>query len=250
MNILVDVVVPVHGQPELLDQCLAAVQEQNLIVVDDASSGTDFLAIKAICEKYLAKLYKQRENQGFPRTVNNGVSRGKAPLVLLLNSDCILESGAVDQLVRIMDDSTVGVVGALLTFPNPSKWGNPGKVQHAGLVFDITGKPFHIYLGWSPDNAKVQQTREVPAVTGACLMTRRSLWNSLGGMNVIYGKGTFEDVEFCREVYKRKLKVMMTHLARGVHYVGSSAGEGYPLRENYETFRKRNNPTWDEYRLW
>jgi GT2 family glycosyltransferase len=256
---LLDIVIPVYGQATLLKQCLGALSldpKVNVIIVDDASPNRGEMFDLYNHPMYInhIKVVKHDKNKGFAQTVNDGVAKGKAPLILLLNSDVILETTAIDAMILELDDPEVGVVGALLTFPEDSRWDYPGMVQHAGMAFDVTGKPFHPRLGWRPDNPRVlQRNDKLQCVTGACLMTRRNLWNEVGGMNKIYGKGTFEDTEYCLQMKHRKLKVVYTPEAKGIHYTGASivgAKESYPLAENFLKFRQRCNPFWDEYKVW
>jgi GT2 family glycosyltransferase len=94
------------------------------------------------------------------------------------------------------------------------------------------------------------------AVTGACFITRRSLWKEIGGFFEGYGKGTFEDMEYCFAVRRRGAKVIYTPLAVGYHLVNGSrlngAGEGFALSDNEQLFRMRNRDllNWDEWRFW
>ena len=94
------------------------------------------------------------------------------------------------------------------------------------------------------------------AVTGACFMTRRTLWNQVGGFSAVYGLGTFEDIEYCFSVRSLKSKVVFQPEARGYHYVGGSivqgAGRsGFPLAVNQTIFKGRwaHAMEWDSYRF-
>ena len=256
---LVDVVIPVFGRFDLLEKCLSSLSKQdnvNVIIVDDFSPH-DLVQVNKfygdLVRTRKVRVIRNGKNEGFPRTCNTGVSKGKAPLILLLNSDVELEQGAVAAMVKELDEPGVGVVGALLTFPEGTQYGVPGTVQHAGMAFDSYGKPFHVHIGWNPSNLRVNKRKIVSCVTGACLMTRRGLWNEIGGLAAVYGKGTFEDVEFCVQAQLKGKTVVFTPEARGTHYVGQSSaaqGTGYPLKENYELFRRRVPVIWDEYRVW
>jgi GT2 family glycosyltransferase len=92
-------------------------------------------------------------------------------------------------------------------------------------------------------------------VTGACMMTRRDLWGILGGFSEVYGKGTFEDIEYCVGVRMRKFKVMYQPKAVGHHFVGASilaAKSSYPILENSMIWKVRCGKWvyWDEWRFW
>ena len=255
----IDVVIPVHNGQELLHNCLKAVTgDANIIVVDDASDNANVTRIAA--EKFGASFFKTKGNYGFGATCNYGASKGKAPLILFLNSDVWLEPNAITEMAKEFESPDVGAVGALLTFMQGTPHGPNGSVQHAGMAFDLTGKPFHIFIGWNPDNPRVNQRRELRCVTGACMMTRRDLWNSIGGFASVYGRGTYEDTEYCAMVLEKQQKVVFQPKARGQHWVGNSAypvvnGQlqtdgGFPLLKNFELFRSRVPVVWDEYKIW
>jgi len=253
---LVDVVIPVYGQVELLTRCLAALGTRDdvaIFVVDDASP--DRKAVEAVCKGENVRYYRNHANAGFAATCNRGANKGSAPLILFLNSDCILEWNAIDEMCKEMDDPMVGAVGPLLTFPMDGKMGPGGKVQHAGMAFDIKGKPFHVHIGWDASHPRVATRKEMNCVTGSCMLTRRRTFKYIGGFSEAYGRGTFEDVEYCLNVKACKLKVVYTPKARAEHYVGSSIiaeGKGFPLRQNFEIFKLRNQGRilWDEYLYW
>lgn len=261
MQQLLDVVIPVHGQLDRLRACVKALELSQLddfgtIIVDDASP--DYNVLRPYYNELTNankgyRVIKHDKNLGFPETVNDGVARGSAPLILMLNSDVEVSSSLLTAMALELDDPDVGVVGALLTFPIGSKWGNDGKIQHAGMAFDAYGKPFHIHLGWEPDNERIVRGDKWQCVTGACLMTRRALWNTVGGLNKIYSPGTYEDVELCFAIRNLGKKVVFTPSAKAVHHTGSSivgVQSGFPLQRNHTLFRSRYRVQWDEYFLW
>lgn len=255
---LVDVVVPVYGRVDLLQKCLeafpAAIGEvpYRLIVVDDGTpdtSVTDFL------ENYPLRARKlvMKENKGYPAAVNVGANHGVSPLIIVLTTDVIMQPNSLVELVKEMDDPEVGVVGCKLLFPKESTMGPPERIQHAGIAFGINARPFHIFLGWTPEHPKVNIRREMGAVTGACFITRRNVFAQLHGLNEVYGKGTYEDMEYCFLVRSEaKKKVIYAPKAWGYHYVGASAGQGYPLNRNASIFKANvgNQFEWDEWRYW
>ena len=198
------------------------------------------------------------QNVGYPGAMNTAAARGTSPYILILTSDVYLEPGAIAVMARELDqDEKIGIVAPLLMFPlDESPHGPPGGVQSAGIAFDIQGNPFHIFIGWTPENPRVNQRREMQAVTGACFMTRRSLWNQIGGFASVYGAGTYEDIEYCFAVRSLGNKVIFTPESRGHHYVGGSivqgAGKsGFPLAVNSTIFKGRwaHALEWDTYKF-
>lgn len=269
-----DVVIPVYGRPDLLRQCLEALEvntlaiDYNLILVDDKSPDPGEMEPLYSSLNGKARLLRHEANMGFPTTCNDGAAQGNSPAILFLNTDVILQPGAIKAMLDTLwsDDlppsmiapheGPCGVVGPMLLFPEDSTDAHrpAGKIQHAGMDFNLSGQPIHVNIGWSPDNPKVTMQRGVQAVTGACMMARREVWNavtkayqlvndpSTGGFNLVYGRGTYEDLEFCFAARSRDFRVVYEPRAVGHHLVGGSSalkGEGYDLQRNLSIFRAR-----------
>lgn len=276
---LLDIVLLVYGEWGFAENCIAALPEAmegyndgyRLTLIDNGTpefrtnSGTvvtpdeQSKAVRAMLQD-TDRFIRLDVNKGYPGGMNEGVRRARAPLILILTPDVTLHKGAIAAMVKEMDDPTVGVVGLKLLFSpdSPHSGNRPGTVQHAGLVIDIGGNPQHIFLGWDSDHPKVNECREITAVTGACFMTRKPLWDAIGGLFEGYGNGTFEDVDYCFAVRARGTKVIYTPHAVGYHYVGASirAGanqRGFNLGVNGTIFKGRwadKGLAWDEWRYW
>lgn len=274
---LIDIVMLVFGEWALLEQaintieaaCLGIEEGYRIIVVDNGTpewrnkdGKTLSPAEQAIRVKELLRaqdgFYRIEENQGYPGGINFGVSKGKSPLILIWTADVTMTPGSILEMVKVMDDPEVGIVGPKLLFPSDSSpHGPPGTVQHAGIAFNIEGNPFHPLMGWSPNHPKVNIAKEVQAVTGAIFLTRRSLWFEIGGFWAGYGRGTFEDMEYCFAARAKNLKVIYHPLAWGTHHVGGSMvqgaeARGFALHINASLFRGRwgESLAWDEWRFW
>lgn len=274
---LLDIIVPIYGEWEMAERSIESIAEACLgmndgyrvIVIDNGTpvwrdgEGNEINpADQAIGIKDMLRnkdaFYRLEENQGYPGGVNYGLQKGTAPLVLIWTADVVMTPGSVTEAVKRMDDPEIGVVGAKLLFPrDESPHGPPGMVQHAGIAFDIEGRPFHILMGWPPDHPKVNQEREMAAVTGAWFLTRRELFAKTNGFPVIYGAGTFEDMDFCFSVREMGLKVLYCPTAWGYHYVGGSIRKGahrpgFNLAMNSQIFRGRwaQALQWDEWKYW
>lgn len=265
-----DIVIPVYGQASLLKDCLESIKETcgdlnpNIILVDD-NSPEDLELLNIYRTN---KVIRNKQTKGYPFSCNIGAGAGNAKYILFLNSDIVLLPGCVQQMLATIDcdkvgqtvhtpmnDKGIGVVGAKLLFPedSTSPYKPAGKVQHAGLCFSLNPKPKHRLIGWDADNPKVNIQRELQAVTGACLLIKREVWNricdahrkigdpSQGGFNEIYGRGTFEDVELCLATRSFGYRVIYEPKAVAYHYTnGSSEKEGgFPIQKNLSIFSAR-----------
>jgi GT2 family glycosyltransferase len=275
-NPLIDVVIPTAGRFDMLTKCLEVIYREaqqvplTISVVDIDSPAEERISNSQLfvyqAEKDPAHNVTQfqtkrfTQNVGFPTGANDGAKMGRAPLIMFLNDDVELEEGAIQKVMDSFKDETVGIVGIKLLFPlnSPDAKGRPaGKIQHIGLALNIRGEPIHPLVGWSPDNPKTQGNRDVWAVTGACLTVRRDLFQRLNGFDLVYGKGTYEDVDLCVKVKQAGKRIYMNADAIGYHYTGASAEkrrEGFPLQQNLQIFQSRWGQSglmvWNENEYW
>lgn len=257
----VNIVLPVYGEPEFLQNCLDSLYTYDAGVpftttlVDDLGPDQDALSILYVKWAQKVRLIRHKENLGFAATCNTGARKVKEDYILLLNTDTrILHDGWLKSMVDEMEnDRSVGVVGALLSFPNDSKDSHrpAGKTQHAGVAFDVIGRPYHIFLGWDTNHEKIQTRREMNCVTGACMLIRRSLWKQIGGLDTDYTRGNFEDVQFCVQARLLGNKIVYTPEAHLEHFAGGS-GNTMTAKQNATLFQLKmgNYVEYDDWRYW
>ena len=264
---LVDLVIPIYRRFDILSRCLEAIPSAmgdipyRVYMVDNASPLEEANSFYSLIKPPIM-VTRNKENYGFARACNQGASRGNSPLLFFLNSDVILDANSVPKLVMEMDDPKIGVCGMKLVFPDDASMYNlnvgirpAGKIQHVGLMTNIRGDFVHAFIGWDADHPKPNACREMYAVTGAALMTRRNLFTRIRGFNEIYGAGTFEDVEFSLMAREMGYNVIVNTSACGVHYTGATAEAHqiqFPMEYNRMTFLQRwaSKLTWDEYKSW
>jgi O-antigen biosynthesis protein len=148
----------------------------------------------------------------YAQRYNEGVAASSGDLVLHLNDDTLVEEPDwLDVMVGFLEEPDVGVVGARLLYSD-------GRLQHGGIL--LNGNPLHIFHGFSGDHpgpfGLLQIDREVSAVTGACLLTRRELYDELGGLDEAFAVA-FNDVDYCLRVRARGLRVVWTAHATLYH---------------------------------
>lgn len=253
VSTLLDIVIPVWDGFNFLWNCLEALPAAvgdiptRVIIYDNGSDkqkADEFYASVQGIEVIRAK-----QNTGFADACNRGVQKGHSPLVLLLNSDATMRPGSIEKMVRRMDFPEVGVCGARLLFSDDSPNGTPGHIQHAGLMMTVRAEVVHCFIDWSDDNSRTRMNDEFFAVTGACLMTRRNLWNQIRGLDLSYGMGTYEEVDYCMAISGLGKKIVVEHEAVGTHYVGAALTEhqvGFPLAVNRAKFMSK----WAEQIIW
>lgn len=265
---VLDIIVTTAGRFDMLKLCLEKLDsfKQNLnfnvYLVDNASNSDERLQNEELFMWVHDKGFhtkRLQQNVGFPGAANEGARMGSSPLIMFLSDDVILDTGAIEKILGQFADTKVGIVGIKLLFPdNSTSPARPaGKVQHIGLCLNIRGEPIHPLIGWSPTHPKTCISREVFAVTGACFTIRREIFQRLGGFNMIYGRGTFEDLTLCLQTKALGYKIVVNTDAIGHHYVGATAekrNEPFPLQYNNMLFQSQFSQSglmaWEEDKFW
>jgi GT2 family glycosyltransferase len=231
-DVAVDIVIPVYGQPQLVSRCidsvLRTVPGAQPIVVDDCSPGAEIgHLLRDLSERGKVHAVRTPTNLGFIGATHFGARLGRAPFLLFLNSDAeAFENGWLTRLLP--KDETVAVVGAKLVFPAAGPLA--GRIQHAGVARDSRGVPYHPFIGWPPDTPAANERRDVNAVTGGCMLVRRTAWVEEGGWDNEFGRGVYEDVDLCWRLRRRGLRVLYEPSAVLTHVEGGSrANDGHHL---------------------
>jgi len=261
----VDIVIPVHQRFDLLSECLEAIPaaagkfNYRIIIVDNGSPKEVADSFYSEINDVSIRVIRNPENMGFPRAINQGYNRGFSPLVFFLNDDVIMYPNSLEHMIdEIRNDKKLGVVGMKLLFPETTdlqqnEHNRPaGKIQHVGLATNIRADVVHNFIGWSQDNPKVLAVRDVYGVTGAAMLTRRTLFHAAGKFLEAYGLGTYEDMDYCLNVRKLGYNIIVDQDAVGIHYTGATAETyklGYPLPTNRMIFLQRwqNEVQWSDW---
>jgi GT2 family glycosyltransferase len=135
----------------------------------------------------------------------------------------------------------IGVVGAKLLHANHT-------IQHAGIIIGMQGIVGHLYLN-APDHyyglmGSVDWYRDVSAVTGACQMVRRSVFEELGGYDEEY-QLVFSDIDFCLKAIKKGYRNLYDPFATLIHFEGQSRGYRTPINDlarAYEEWLRKDDP--------
>jgi len=230
---LVSVIIPTRNNLALLRRCLETLFEKTdypayeVILMDDHSTDPAVLAFYNEMRQTRPNvhIYENTEAFNYSRVNNHGAAKAKGDLLLFLNNDVeILESGWLKEMVRWVQVSGVGMVGAKLLYPN-------GSIQHAGIVLGMTGHAAHVYAGKPglPHGLFVspEAYRNVSAVTGACMLVRRDIFRSQGGFDEQLGL-VFNDVDLGVRFVRSGYRVVYTPAAVLIHYEGRSRARYIP----------------------
>ncbi|MFN2508542.1 MAG: glycosyltransferase family 2 protein [Chthoniobacterales bacterium] len=169
--------------------------------------------------------------------INNlAVEKTACPWLLFLNNDVeIIESEWLSAMVEHVQRPEVGAVGARLLYPNDT-------IQHAGVVLGVGGIAQHAFRGFAADDPGVcrqlQVTRNYSSVTGACLLTRREVFNQVGGFDEERLPVTFNDVDLCLKMRRAGYLIVYTPFAKLYHHESATRRRSVEARET-EVMRER-----------
>lgn len=226
----VSVVIVNYNGLRFLRACLQSVIQSlhdvphEIIVVDNASVDDSCKLLEVEFPNII--LIKSEVNTGFTGGNNLGAKFARAPLLLLLNNDTECKTD-LNALIKCCDDPAVGVAGCLLRYGD-------GKLQRS-VGFDHI--PVRIVLSWTGLSrffkkakwlSRVQQDPKfyndkrdnLAWVSGACLLTRTAIWESLNGLDERYFMYC-EDVDYCYRVRLLGLKIVYNPLSEVTHYEGA-----------------------------
>jgi GT2 family glycosyltransferase len=217
--------------PQLLDGCFAALRARTsgadleLIAVIHLRQGHDE-ALRAVCARHGAKVVAYADGFHFGRMCNLGVEQATGRFLLFLNDDVTpLEEHWLLRMLTHAQQPATGAVGAMLYFPD-------GRIQHAGVLVGTpngAGHPGRLSHG-SPLWPWLTMTREVSAVTGACLLMPRSVFAEIAGFDDVFPVN-YNDVDLCLRAGQRGYRIVLEAGARLEHAESATRAIGIRFAE-------------------
>ena len=227
----VTIIIPTRDRIDLLRPCLESIQTltnyptYRILVLDNDSKAPESFEFFSAIESESLTVIPAPGEFNYSEIMNRGVDASTSELVCLLNNDTVIQSANwLTEMVAHLAEPKVGLVGALLLYPN-------GSIQHAGIALGFKGLAGHIYAGHQPSNSTpaFEHCYAVSAATFACALTSRKLWHQLNGLDTNFKVG-LNDVDFgMRASYLGYDSVVCTH-ARLIHLESES-------RKSMKTFK-------------
>lgn len=227
---LVSVIIPTRDMPDVLNACLTSLlalttyAHFEVLIVDNGSVLAETAALFSQFEEDpRVKVLSYNLPFNYSAINNFAVNHAKGSIICLLNNDTeIITPDWLDVMVGQLQQPDVGVVGCKLFFSD-------GTVQHAGDAVGPGGCADHFHSGLEGDAPgymyRAQATMDLSAVTAACLVTFKSLFNELGGLNQKNLSVAFNDVDYCLRVRKAGYRVVYSPLAKLYHHESISRGK-------------------------
>lgn len=238
----VTVVVVTYNNLDFTKACLLSLERHadyaacDVVVVDNASTdGTaDYLAAWAAAAQGRTFI-PNGENRGFAAANNQGVRAATGEYVVLLNNDTFVTDGWVRTMLRhLQRDSRLGMVG-----PVTNNIGNEAKIDiHYGSMEEMA------VACREHTTRHLGECTRIPVLAFFCVMIRRDLYLRLGGLDEGYGRGFFEDDDFCMRLRQEGLDVACAEDVF-VHHHLSASFDRVPSQERKELF-ERNKARYEE----
>lgn len=237
------IVVPTGGNLPRLRECITSVLEQTKysrfqLMVTDNSKGTEIADyLKSLDDPRLLWRDFRDEPFNFSRLCNQSVAGVPASFYLFLNDDTkVISPEWLRVMVELGVQPGVGVVGARLLYPD-------GSIQHAGVlmgVYGLSGHAFRLQDGKEGHYMTLaSSTRNCAAVTGACLLTTREVFEAVGGFDEVEFPVNLQDVDYCLKVQTQGRRVIYAPEATLLHYETSTRKEFGASKREIEVMRER-----------
>jgi GT2 family glycosyltransferase len=228
---LVSIIIPFKDKPELLAMSVNSVLDrssyENYEIIGISNNSEDpkvFELMKELTAKDpRVKFYEYNTEFNYADINNHAVNTyAKGEHILLLNND--IEVIAADWIEAMLEHSQrkeVGCVGAKLYFPNDT-------IQHAGIIIGLGGYAGHSHKMYPRESAgyfnRLMVVQDLSAVTAACLMIKKRIYQEINGMDEIKFKVAYNDVDFCLRVREKGYLNIFTPYAEMYHHESVSRG--------------------------
>jgi GT2 family glycosyltransferase/ribosomal protein L29 len=225
----VSIVIPSKDAADVLGRCLHSLFEitahPNFEVIVMDNESRDPAALR-LMEVYPVRRIPFPDPFNFSRANNEAAAAATGELLVFLNNDTeIISPDWLDQLAFYAEQPDVGAAGAVLVYEDMT-------VQHAGVVLGMRGTADHVMRKFPADvdgyAGSLACAREVTAVTGACLMVRKRLFDDIGGFNPHFFTA-YQDLDLCLRLRARGLRIICAPQARLYHHEYTSRRSYYDM---------------------
>ena len=227
----VSIIIPTKDEVDTLKTCIESIIEKTdyknyeIVIVDNQSKEEEtFTYYDKIKNNREIKILEYNKPFNFSAINNYAASEVDAEYILFLNNDTeVISNEWLKAMLEHAQRKEVGAVGAKLLYHNNT-------IQHAGIIIGIIGKPpvgghSHRHFNKSSPGyfGRIQHVQNLSAVTAACIMLRREVFEDVGGFDENLTVA-FNDVDFCLKIREKDYLIVYTPYAELYHYESLSRG--------------------------
>ncbi|MEZ5451879.1 MAG: glycosyltransferase [Thiothrix sp.] len=225
----VSLIIPTRNSLKLIRSCVESVLTKTLysnyeiLIIDNGSDDAATLKyFESLRDKSNVRVVRDDRDFNYSALNNAAVKLAKGEFVALVNNDIeVISSEWLGEMVSLALQDGVGAVGARLWYPDNT-------LQHGGCILGIGGVAGHSHK-YLPRReygyfGRACITQSFSAVTGACLLIRKSIYEAVGGLNEQDLKVAFNDIDFCLRVREAGYRNVWTPFAELYHHESATRG--------------------------
>lgn len=250
-NPLVSIIIPNKDHTEDLERCITSIINKSsykniefIIIENNSEEEKTFSYYKHIEQTYEnIRVIKWEEEFNYSLINNFGVQYANGEYLLFLNNDTeMITENAISELLGCCMREDVGAVGAKLLYEDNT-------VQHAGVVIGFAGYAGHVFHGIDKNGygymVRARVNCNYSAVTAACMMTKRTLFEQVGGFDARF-KVACNDVDYCLKIRELDKWVVCNAFSHWYHYESKSRGyeDSIEKLERFESEVKEFQKKW------
>ena len=226
---LVSLIIPTRNGLALMRQCIQSILEKTeysnyeIIIIDNGSDDVNALEyFKYLSRNPLIRILRDDGPFNYSALNNAAVMQAKGDLIGLINNDIeVISRDWLSEMVSHALRPGIGAVGAKLWYPDDT-------LQHGGVVLGIGGVAAHVFKKIPKNSASYFSRSELiqsySAVTAACLVVQKNVYEQVGGLNEVDLKIAFNDVDFCLRITEAGYRNVWTPFAELYHHESASRG--------------------------
>ena len=226
---LVSILIPNRDQAATLKKCLDSIREKTsyrnyeiLIIENNSREQETFSYYKSIASDRCRIVTWKGSGFNYSALNNFGFSHARGKYLVCLNNDIeVITERWLEELLGVCACPKTGIVGARLYYPDRT-------IQHAGIVIGIGGIAGSMFVGMDGGRSgymhKAQLMQNLSAVTAACMMVRRDVWEKIGGFEEELSVA-FNDVDFCLRAGRAGFRTVYDPYAEMIHWESKSRGK-------------------------
>jgi len=245
----VSIIIPSRENKELLTTCINTIlklttyENYEIVIIENNSEKQETLKMyKELKENKKIKVLTYPEKEfNYSAIINYGVKNCDGEYVLQLNNDTkLISKDWLETFIGYAQNKEIGAIGARLYYEDMS-------IQHAGIAYGIGGTAGNLLVNLTYGKhgyfGREAATRNVSAVTGACLFARREIYEEVGYMDDGLPVA-FNDVDFCLKIIEKGYRILYNPHVEMIHY--ESKTRGYEMTEEKEKRFKEESDKFKE----
>lgn len=234
-NDLVSIIIPNKDHVNDLKRCIDSIREKTtwphweiVLVENNSEKEATFQYYQELQSDSRIRLVTYEGAFNFSAINHFGVRHAQGRYLLLLNNDTqIITPDWIERMMMFAQRKDVGIVGCMLYYPDDT-------VQHAGVILGIGGVAGHSHKRCARKDvgymARMAMIQNLSAVTAACAMLRREVWDQVGGLDEQLAVA-FNDVDLCLRIRQAGYLVVWTPYAELYHFESRSRGKENTLQK-------------------